>query len=42
MCMLCEHNHELFTSVRIKQQVELKKFKKVVDESIDRSLRIID
>lgn len=42
MCMLCEHHHELFTSVRATNVVDWGRFRKVVDQSIDRSLRIID
>lgn len=42
MCMLCEHHHETFTSVRAKNVVDWRRFRKLVDESIDRSLKIVD
>lgn len=42
MCMLCEHNHDFFSSLRAKTQVNWLKFKKAVDSSIDKSLKIVD
>lgn len=42
MCMLCEHNHEVFESIRQKSHVTLKQFYKKIDDSIDLSLKIVD
>ena len=40
MCLLCDHQHELFTSILKPNQINYSKFKEFLDLQIDKSFQL--